>query len=181
MAISVTSRGVTELAQAYYEGMFILDSSKFGADPDGAGKEVIGIIEKVGGTVVTHRPWEDRKLAYQIGKRRKGLYYLTFFTAESTAVNDIRGIVKLNESVVRHMILSHDKGLFDQMVEMLGGGDAFRHVTEDGKPATVKAAAGEVATGDAAAGEVATGETATAEAAPGETAAAPAEEAAADA
>ncbi len=130
----VTSRGVTELAQAYYEGMFILDSGKFGADLEGAGKEVLGIIEKVGGTVVTHRPWEDRKLAYPIGKHRKGLYYLTFFTAESTAVNDIRGIVKLNENVVRHMILSHDKGLFDQMVEMLGGGDAFRHVTDEPAP-----------------------------------------------
>lgn len=130
----VTSRGVTELAQAYYEGMFILDSGKFGADLDGAGKEVLSIIEKVGGTVVTHRPWEDRKLAYPIGKHRKGLYYLTFFTAESTAVNDIRGIVKLNENVVRHMILSHDKGLFDQMVEMLGGGDAFRHVTDEPAP-----------------------------------------------
>ena len=122
------------MAQAYYEGMFILDSGKFGADLEGAGKEVLGIIEKVGGTVVTHRPWEDRKLAYPIGKHRKGLYYLTFFTAESTAVNDIRGIVKLNENVVRHMILSHDKGLFDQMVEMLGGGDAFRHITDEPAP-----------------------------------------------
>lgn len=112
-----------------------MDSGKFGADPDAAGKEVLGIIEKIGGKVLTHRPWEDRKLAYQIGKHRKGLYYLTFFTAESTAVNDIRGIVKLNDNVIRHMILSHDKGLFDQMVEMLGGGDAFRHVSDEDKPA----------------------------------------------
>jgi len=119
------------LAQGYYEGMFILDSGKFAADPEAAGREVCGIIEKVGGSVLTHRPWEDRKLAYQIGRYRKGLYYLTFFTAESTAVNDIRGIVKLNDNVVRHMVLAHDKGLFDQMVEMLGGGDAFRHTSED--------------------------------------------------
>lgn len=111
--------------------MFILDSGKFASDPEAAGREVCGIIEKVGGTVLTHRPWEDRKLAYQIGRYRKGLYYLTFFTAESTAVNDIRGIVKLNDNVVRHLVLSHDKGLFDQMVEMLGGGDAFRHSPED--------------------------------------------------
>lgn len=122
------------MAQAYYEGMFILDSGKFAGDPDAAGNEVLGIIEKVGGTAVTHRPWEDRKLAYQIGRHRKGLYYLTFFTAESTAVNEIRGIVKLNDNIVRHLILSHDKALFDQMVEMLGGGDAFRLVSDDDTP-----------------------------------------------
>ena len=119
------------MAQAFYEGMFILDSGKFAADPDAAGREVVGIIEKVGGTAVAHRPWEDRKLAYQIGRHRKGLYYLAFFTAESTAVNDIRGIVKLNDNIIRHLVLSHDKALFDQMVEMLGGGDAFRHVPEE--------------------------------------------------
>jgi small subunit ribosomal protein S6 len=130
--------------------MFILDSGKFGADPDAAGKEILGIIEKVGGTVVTHRPWEDRKLAYQIGKNRKGLYYLTFFTAESTAVNEIRGIVKLNENVVRHMILSHDKGLFDQMVEMLGGGDAFRHVPDEAAPKVAPAGAVEAPKEDTA-------------------------------
>ena len=132
------------MAQAFYEGMFILDSGKFAADPDAAGREVVGIIEKVGGTAVAHRPWEDRKLAYQIGRHRKGLYYLAFFTAESTAVNDIRGIVKLNDNIIRHLVLSHDKSLFDQMVEMLGGGDAFRHVTEEApaKPATDKPAEG---------------------------------------
>lgn len=130
----VTERGVTPLAQAFYEGMFILDSGKFAADPDAAGREVLGIIEKVGGTAVAHRPWEDRKLAYQIGRHRKGLYYLAFFTAESTAVNDIRGIVKLNDNIIRHLILSHDKALFDQMVEMLGG-DAFRHAPEEGEAA----------------------------------------------
>ena len=123
--------------------MFILDSGKFAADPDAAGREVVGIIEKVGGAAVAHRPWEDRKLAYQIGRHRKGLFYLAFFTAESTAVNDIRGIVKLNDNVIRHLVLSHDKALFDQMVEMLGGGDAFRHVPEEApaKPVADKPAA----------------------------------------
>jgi len=130
--------------------MFLLDSGKFAADPEAAGREVSGIIEKVGGTVVAHRPWEDRKLAYQIGRYRKGLYYLAFFTGESTAVNEIRGIVKLNDNVIRHMVLAHDKGLFDQMVEMLGGGDAFRHETED-EPKTAPSA--ETETAAPAAGE----------------------------
>ena len=118
------------MAINHYEGMFILDSGRFGANPDAAAAEVTGIVEKVGGTVVAHRPWQDSKLAYPINGHRKGLYYLAFFTAESRAVNAINRIVQLNENVLRHLILSHDKGLFDQMVEMVGG-DAFRATDTD--------------------------------------------------
>jgi small subunit ribosomal protein S6 len=118
------------LAINHYEGMFILDSGRFGANPDAAATEVTAIIEKVGGTVAAHRPWQDTKLAYPINGHRKGLYYLAFFTAESRAVNEINGIVKLNDNVLRHLILSHDKGLYDQMVEMVGG-EAFRTVDPD--------------------------------------------------
>ncbi|MBL6706882.1 MAG: 30S ribosomal protein S6 [Planctomycetaceae bacterium] len=118
------------MAINHYEGMFILDSGRFGANPDAAATEVTAIIEKVGGTVAAHRPWQDTKLAYPINGHRKGLYYLAFFTAESRAVNEINGIVKLNDNVLRHLILSHDKGLYDQMVEMVGG-EAFRTVDPD--------------------------------------------------
>lgn len=110
--------------------MFILDSGRFGASPEAAATEVTGIIEKVGGTVSAHRPWQDSKLAYPINGHRKGLYYLVFFTAESTGVNEMNGIVKLNDNVLRHLVLSHEKGLYDQMVEMVGG-EAFRAVESD--------------------------------------------------
>lgn len=117
--------------------MFILDSGRFGANPEAAATEVGGIIEKVGGTLVAHRPWQDSKLAYPINGHRKGLYYLTFFTAESRAVNEINGIVKLNDNVLRHLVLSHDKSLFDQMVEMVGG-EAFRTTDPDAEKAEAK-------------------------------------------
>ena len=146
------------MAINHYEGMFILDSGRFGANPEAAAAEVTGIVEKVGGSLVAHRPWQDSKLAYPINGHRKGLYYLAFFTAESRAVNEINGIVKLNDNVLRHLILSHDKGLFDQMVEMVGG-EAFRTTDPDAvtakpaeseKPADAEAASKEVSEAPAA-------------------------------
>lgn len=125
-----TLRG-TAVATGHYEGMFILNSGKFGSDPEAAGAEVSAIIEKIGGEVVAHRPWQDTKLAYPINGHRKGLYYLVFFTAESTRLNEINRIVQLNENVIRHMIISHQKDLFSRMVEMISGGDAFRLVDTD--------------------------------------------------
>jgi small subunit ribosomal protein S6 len=126
-ARSQTLRGIA-VATGHYEGMFILNSGKFGADPDAAGAEVAAIIEKIGGEVVAHRPWQDTKLAYPINGHRKGLYYLVFFTAESTRLNEINRIVQLNDNVIRHMIIAHQHDLFARMVEMISGGDAFRLV-----------------------------------------------------
>lgn len=113
-------------ATHYYEGMFILESGKYGSNPDAAASTVSGIIEKAGGSVVAHRPWQDSKLAYSINGHRKGLYYLAFFTAPSSAIDELTGIVKLKDDVIRHLVLTHDKNLFDQMVEHVGG-EAFRH------------------------------------------------------
>lgn len=119
------------MAAAHYEGMFILNSGKFGADPDAAAKEITDLLAKVGGTIVAHRPWQDSKLAYEMDGHRKGLYYLTFFTAESTGLTALNRIVQLNDNIIRHLVIRHDKALFDQMVAMISGGDAFRLVNID--------------------------------------------------
>lgn len=119
--------GSIALAQHYYEGMFILDSGRFGADPDAAGAEVCGMIEKAGGSIVAHRPWQDAKLAYAINGHKKGLYYLAFYTAPGSTNAQLTNIVKLNENVIRHLVISHPQGLFDRMVQLVKGGEAFRH------------------------------------------------------
>lgn len=128
---AVTYFGVCEgdlpLAQHYYEGMFILDSARFGGDPDAAGVEVAAIIEKAGATIVAHRPWSDAKLAYPIGDHKKGLYYLVFFSGDGATIGAIGQIVKLNANIVRHLIISHPLALFERMVQLIMDGEAFRH------------------------------------------------------
>jgi len=155
--------------------MFILDSGKYGANPEAAAAEVSGIIEKAGGTVVAHRPWQDSKLAYSINGNRKGLYYLAFFTAPGSAIGTVTRTVQLNDNVIRHMVLSHDQGLFEQMVEHVSG-EAFRHEVAESKPArapateTGETAAPATETGETAAPATETGETAAPAAETGETA-----------
>ncbi len=134
----VIREGDRPLAQNFYEGMFILDSARFGSDPDAAGAEVAGIINKAGGEVVAHRPWQDAKLAYPIDGHKKGLYYLVFFTAPGSATKQIAGIVNLNDNVVRHLVLKHPKGLFDRMVQLVKGGEAFRHEQIGDAPVEVR-------------------------------------------
>ena len=107
------------MASNYYEGMFLLDSADFASDPDGMTKMLTEMIERVGGTVAAHRPWQDGRLAYEIKGRRKGLHYLVMFTLETSKMADLNRACRLNEKVLRTLFISHPKVLFDASVSAI--------------------------------------------------------------
>lgn len=111
---------VETAAERLYEGMFLLDSGKFATDPDGATGQVLDILAKAGATVVAHRPWQDGRLAYEIEGHKKGLHYLVYFRMPGTGVEEIHRLCKLNEIVLRELIIQHEQKLFDAMVTALG-------------------------------------------------------------
>ena len=107
------------MTENLYEGMFLLNSGKFAANPDGMTSEVLNILEKSGGTVVAHRPWQDGRLAYIIEKQRKGLHYLTYFRMEGTKLKDVNRACRLNDNILRHLVIKQPQSLFDVMVQAL--------------------------------------------------------------
>lgn len=109
------------LSEYLYEGMFLLDSNRFAADPEGTTNGIIGILERCGATLVAHRPWQENKLTYPIKGHRKGLYYLACFKMEGTKVDELTRLGKLNDSILRQMVIHHPKVVFDAMVDALSG------------------------------------------------------------
>lgn len=120
------------MADNLYEGMFVLDSGKFTADSEAATNRLIEMIEKAGGSVVTHRPWLDGKLAYPIEKHRKGLHYLMYIKMPGTGVSEVARSCKLSDMVLRHMLIRHPQTLFDAMVNAL---DSTGGSSEEESPA----------------------------------------------
>lgn len=104
-----------------YEGMFLLDSNKYAANPQGMQSEVTGMLEKIGAQVLATRPWQDGKLSYPIDGQRKGVHFLTYFTADSLKVHDLDRMVKLSELVLRHLIIRIPEKLVAPMVDMANG------------------------------------------------------------
>lgn len=98
-----------------YECMFLLDSSRFAQDPAGVEQEVKDTLERVGATLVSSAPFQDGKLAYEIAGRRKGLHYLTYFKAASSVIDELNRVVRINELVLRHLVIEHPDVLFDAM------------------------------------------------------------------
>jgi small subunit ribosomal protein S6 len=100
-----------------YECMLILDSGKVAGDLQESVQHLHSTLEKHKGEVVTSRPWdEQRKLAYSIGKQKKALYYLLYFKIDSRSVPLIEADFKLNEAVLRYLVIRIDPKISEAML-----------------------------------------------------------------
>jgi small subunit ribosomal protein S6 len=99
-----------------YEGMFILDSNRFGRDPETVSNQIPAMIEKLGGEMLVSRLWEERRLAYPIKGQRKGTYWLTYFRLESGKLGDLRRQCQITEDIVRVLFLKVEPRIVDALV-----------------------------------------------------------------
>ncbi len=92
-----------------YEGMFLVDSSKAGADWEGIVAAIRTILEKAGAEIDSIRKWDDRRLAYDIKGKSRGTYILSYFRADGGRIKDIEKAVRLSEKIMRVLILSAER------------------------------------------------------------------------
>ena len=85
-----------------YEGMFLLGPS--GADGEKATALVRGMIEKHGGQILVIKKWDERKLAFEVNKQKRGTYVIAFFKAAPGSITPLERDVKLSEDVLRVLI-----------------------------------------------------------------------------
>lgn len=117
-----------------YECMFLLDPNKVAGDVPAAAKQLHGLLEKHQAEVLASRPWDERRLAYNIGSHKKGLYYLTYFRAEGKNLAPLDGDIHLNEMVLRHLVIKVDPKLETIMLAVARDEHALhlQSVTDDG-------------------------------------------------
>lgn len=118
------------MSEYMYEGMFLLDSNRFAADPDGVQGQVKGILDRVGASIVASRPWQEGKLCYPIEGHRKGLYFLACFKMDGGQMTELNRLCKLNDTVLRQLVIRHPKVIFDAMVDALMTHDGALHSPE---------------------------------------------------
>jgi len=90
---------VTNLRE--YETVFILDPSLEDNKVSEEVERASGVIKDHGGTVGEVERWGRRRLAYEIGKKRDGVYTLIRYQAEGPAVKELERRLRLNETVLR--------------------------------------------------------------------------------
>lgn len=92
-----------------YEGMYILSATLSEDARSKAIEKILASIQYHAGEVLKIFEQGRKKLAYEIGGRREGYYYVIFFTANSTSMPELWREYQLNEDLIRFMTLSAEK------------------------------------------------------------------------
>ena len=88
-----------------YEGMYILSATLSDEARAKALDKITSGITTSGGEV--HKTFDQgrKKLAYEIGGRREGHYYVLYFSAPTTCMKDLWRDYHLNEDLIRFVTL----------------------------------------------------------------------------
>ncbi|MCL2742755.1 MAG: 30S ribosomal protein S6 [Planctomycetaceae bacterium] len=105
------------MARNVYEGLFIFDPDAFNKAPEEVSNQITTTVEQADGEVLLSRIWEERKLAYPIEGHRRGTYWLVYFAADSLKVKELSRQLRLNNNIVRFLLVKLDPRLVDVIVE----------------------------------------------------------------
>jgi len=89
-----------------YEMMYIIPSQSTDEEKEALIALVNSIIEKDGGKVESVERIGNKKLAYEIEKKREGFYVLVNFTAESKVPNALSSLLTITNGIMRHIIVA---------------------------------------------------------------------------
>jgi small subunit ribosomal protein S6 len=89
-----------------YEGMFLVDSGN--SDIAVAGEPVRNILARYEADILALKLWDDRKLAYEIAGRKRGLYILGYFQMDPLKVREVEHDCRLDERILRVLLLRRD-------------------------------------------------------------------------
>ena len=107
-----------------YEGMFILDPTKYARDPLATSQQIGDMIVQNGGTVLASRLWDERKLAYPINGHKKGVYWLAYFSMHGDGITPLERQCEINDDIIRQLILKVDPRIAEALVQHALAGEA---------------------------------------------------------
>ncbi|MDD3153776.1 MAG: 30S ribosomal protein S6 [Victivallaceae bacterium] len=92
-----------------YEAVFIMDIRKVDDEGDALSKEIVGLIESLGGKVTAAVPMGRRQFTYDIEKHKAGIYWDYAFELEEAKVIEIKKKYRLDERVLRNLIVIDER------------------------------------------------------------------------
>jgi small subunit ribosomal protein S6 len=94
----------------HYELIVIVDGNKDEAESNQEFTRVGETVTQYEGLLGEIQPWGKRKLAYEIRGRREGYYASLFFSGGPRVLAELDRGLKLNENVIRHLVLRREPG-----------------------------------------------------------------------
>jgi small subunit ribosomal protein S6 len=101
---------VPDTAKNEYEILLMLDSELAEERQTEIVTRTHELVEKGGGTWLSHDVWGRRRLAYEIDHKADGAYHLLQFDAQPATLDEITRVLKITDGVMRHMATRRVKG-----------------------------------------------------------------------
>lgn len=92
-----------------YEMMFIVKTTIDEATVKATVDNLKSVITSMKGEITEEKDMGQKKLAYPINKEITGFYYVVDFSANSEIVNELDRKAKIDENLIRHMIINLDE------------------------------------------------------------------------
>lgn len=92
-----------------YETMFIVKPTLTEEELKAKVDLIKSAIEKQGASVDAVWEMGSRQLAYKIKKFERGFYVVIYFTAEGSAIRELERIYRINEDIIRFIIIKYAK------------------------------------------------------------------------
>ena len=88
-----------------YEVMFIVKPDLEEAEINKVAEEMKKVLTNKAAKILEEKKMGQRELAYEIKKFKTGYYFLYVVEANSEAINEFDRIAKINENVIRHLVI----------------------------------------------------------------------------
>ncbi len=89
-----------------YELVMVVDAAVPQEEKESIVKEAGEAIGKCDGQVINSQVWLDKhKFAFLIKKRMEGTYYTVNFEGQRSGFSKLRGMLKMNERILRSLIV----------------------------------------------------------------------------
>ena len=92
-----------------YEALIILKSAGSEQEIARVSSQVDETVKKTGGRIETSQNLGRRRLAFRIGRQAEGYYQLIRFQASTDQIVELERLLKLNDAIVRFMVLNAEE------------------------------------------------------------------------
>ena len=97
------------MSDRQYELVYILPPETTEQQAGELHEQIAGIVSRMNGTIEKSENWGRRKLAYEIGHFKEGVYVLEVINGSGELMKEVDRRLKVIDEVIRHLIVRVDE------------------------------------------------------------------------
>lgn len=98
----------------HYEAMFLLRQAA-AADLGAAVDHIKDVLQRAEAEIIALKKWDERRLAYEIKKQKRGTYLLAYAAIPATQMASLERMLNLSDVVLRWMLVRADHLSIEEM------------------------------------------------------------------